>query len=309
MRRAAFLILASSLWAGLLLNRSLEVDGWQRTYILFIPSDNLKIPWFFRKARSLPLLMVLHGGGGSGRGILKTTKGEFNHLAEVYGALVVYPDALAGHWNDGRNVYPSQKMGIDDVKFLLSIVERLSSEFSIDPTRIFITGHSNGAMMSYRMGCDAAEKIRAIAPVSSPMLKNTYLNCKPSSPVSLIFIMGTDDPIVPWEGGEVGFRGRKLGEVVSAEETFKFWGEVNKCKKRGKRVYLEDRAPEDGTKVWKESFLECQGRARVSLYGVEGGGHGWPGGISNLPEEIIGKTTRDIDACQVIWDFLFPNRR
>ncbi len=299
----AFMFIAGIVSGGILVNRSLEVDGLPRSYFLYVPDEALKLPPLFHRPKKIPVVFVLHGGGGNARSILKNTKGKFNTLADLYNFLVIYPNAVAGHWNDGRKIYPSQILGIDDVKFLLKIAEKLSWEFPVDLTKVFMTGLSNGAMMSYKVACEASQKIAAIAPVASPMNSSTHRHCHPWAPVSVMIIIGTEDPIIPWEGGEINFRGKYLGEVVSVEETFNFWGKTNGCIAEVERTYLPDVNTEDRTRVWKKEFKKCRAGKEVLLYGIEGGGHTWPGGDSILPQSIVGKISRDIDAAQLIWKF------
>ncbi len=157
--------------------------------------------------------------------------------------------------------------------------------------------------MSYRLACELTDKIAAIAPVAASMSDFLYYNCAPSEPISVLFIMGTEDPLMPWEGGEIRFGRLRLGRVVSAFKTVQFWAEYNECISESRRRYLPDKAPSDGTRVWRKRYARCNGGTEVILLGIEGGGHTWPGGLQYLPERIIGKTCRDIDACEVIWSF------
>src|SRR4030042_58972 len=145
--------------------RTIMVNGLERTYRIHIPPD---LP----EGSTPALLFVLHGGGGTGEGMERTlTRGVFNILADQQNFLVVYPDGVEKNWNDGRkNVSdPAHQQNIDDVGYFTILIENLSDEFSIDPHRIFTTGISNGAMMSYRLACEIPEKIAAIAPVAGAL--------------------------------------------------------------------------------------------------------------------------------------------
>ncbi len=303
-----FLILTTTIFAlsrknptpgnrGMTVSHYITVDGLERTYLLHIPPlSKLK--------RRPPLVIALHGGGGSGRDMIRLTGGGFNTLSNAGGFLVVYPDGIRKHWNDGRGlIYYSHRRNIDDVKFISRLIDRLVDEFNVDKSRVYVTGMSNGALMSYRLACELTNKIAAIAPVGASISENLYFSCHPSRPISVLIIMGMKDPLVPWNGGFLHFRRLKLGRVISTPDTARFWASINHCSREEGIQYLPDRDPYDGTRVWKKKYAGCSKNAEVILYGIENGGHTWPGGFQYLPESIIGRTCRDIDASRIILNF------
>ena len=164
---------------------------------------------------------------------------------------------------------------------------------------------SNGAMMSFRCGCELAGKISAIAPVAGNIPLSLYTNCRPVRALSLLAINGTKDPFMPYEGGEVtGPLGRrKIGKVLSAEESSRFWVKRDSCISEPVISMEDDKDPADGTRIEKRAYYGGIGNSEVILYTVREGGHAWPGGYPYLGEWIIGKTSRDIDACSEIWEF------
>jgi polyhydroxybutyrate depolymerase len=255
--------------------------------------------------------MVLHGGGGTGKGMVKLTHGGFDRLSDREGFIVVYPDGIEKHWNDGRQnlSYRAHREKIDDVGFISALIDHLAKEDSIDIKRVYVTGISNGAIMSLRLGCGLSEKIAAIASVAGSMPENMPSQCSPSRSISVLIISNTADPLVPWGGGEIRFGLRRFGRVLSVPETVKFWVNHNQCSSPPNIIWEPDRDPKDGTSVRRESYSECQESSEVVLYVIEGGGHTWPGGHQYLPQWIIGKTSRDIDANEVIWDFLKKHKR
>jgi len=121
--------------------------------------------------------------------------------------------------------------------------------------------------------------------------------------VSFILNAGTEDPIVPWEGGELRLGRLRLGKVLSARETVMYWVTRNGCVPSPRVSWEPDRDPEDGTRVRRESYDRCRNGAEVVFYMIEGGGHSWPGGLQYFPEWLIGKTNRDMEATEVIWEF------
>jgi len=274
---------------------SISSGGLERTYTIHIGSS-------YDKARPTPLLIVLHGGGGTGQGMVKLT--GFNAVADREDFIVVYPDGFEKHWNDGRGVqWQAQTENVDDVGFISALIDHLSDELSIDAKRIYVTGISNGGMMSHRLGCELSQKIAAIAPVASNIPVNMASVWAPSRPVPVLIINGTDDPLERWDGGEIRLGRNTFGIVLSVADTVKFWVGKDQCSPSPTIRQLPDKDPSDGTMVRKEVYGGCQDGAEVVLYAVEGGGHTWPGGLQYLTPVIIGKTSRDFNASEVIWQF------
>ncbi len=298
-------VLQSLIWAGILVRQTIQVDSLERSYLLFIPNRLARVPGFFLRRSTYPLLIVLHGGGGSGQGMVRMTREKFNQWADLRDFIVVYPDAYEKHWNDGRGLefYPSQRLEVDDVKFISQLIEKIGQAFPLNPARIYVTGMSNGGLMAYRLACELSQRIDSIAPVAAPMGLKLYEKCHPTSPVSVLIIMGTDDPIIPWNGGQIRFGSLALGEVISAEDTAEFWAEVNGCQQAQGPFYLPDKDPLDGTKVWKKLYTQCSSGKKVQLYGIEGGGHTWPGGQPYLSSELVGRVSRDVNGCEEILRF------
>jgi polyhydroxybutyrate depolymerase len=279
--------------------RTVFSDGLERTYRIHIPPE---LPDNITPA----LVFVLHGGGGTGEGMERSlTLGGFNTIADQQNCIVVYPDGVEKNWNDGRkNVTdPAHHQNIDDVGFFTILIENLSQEFNIDPHRIFVTGISNGAMMSYRLACEIPEKIAAIAPVAGALPIDLLSFNISDVPISVCVISGTDDPLVPWEGGLVGFPRNPRGIVLSVPESVSFWVAHNNCATPPNVTVLPDRDPTDHTWVQKDTYGNGTNATEVTLYTIYNGGHTWPDGYQYLPESLIGRTTHDINANTIIWDF------
>jgi polyhydroxybutyrate depolymerase len=275
---------------------SIIYGGLKRTYSVHISSS-------YDQNKTTPLVIVLHGGGGTGKGMVKLT--GFNAVADKESFIVVYPDGFEKHWNDGRGVqrYRTQIENIDDVGFIAALIDRLSDELNINASMVYVTGISNGGMMSHRLGCELSQKIAAVAPVASNIPVNKASVWAPSRAVPVLIINGTDDPLVPWAGGDIHFGNITLGEVLPVADTVKFWVEKNGCSSSPIITQLPDTDPVDGTTVRKEVYGGCQDGAEVVLYAIEGGGHTWPGGLQYLPESVIGRTSKEFNASEVIWQF------
>lgn len=283
---------AWSFAAGSTLEGNLISGGLTRHYRLFIPPS-------YSPAQPIPLVLVLHGGGGSGKGMNVLT--HFNRIAAREGFLVVYPDGVNGNWADGRGFTPPELAGVDDVRFLSDLITALSKTYSIDPDRVYVTGISNGGFMTQWLGCALADRIAAIAPVAAGLPANLQTTCSPSRPMAVIAFAGTDDPLVPYDGGTVGPGNR--GRTLSATESIALWASKAGCQPQPTFTDLPDTHLLDGTSVRLASFHACTPGTDVQLYTIVGGGHTWPGGLQYLPAALIGRTNRDIDASELIWAF------
>jgi len=133
-----------------------------------------------------------------------------------------------------------------------------------------------------------------------------YQNKAPSRPVPLLIINGVDDPFVPWNGGNIRgglFGQRIIGTVLSTPDTVKKWSEYNICQSNPQIIHIPDLEPDDGCSVDLKVYSGEKKSSEVILYEIKGGGHTWPGGWQYLPKSFVGKTCRDINACEIIWEF------
>jgi polyhydroxybutyrate depolymerase len=279
----------------------LAVAGRTRTYRLYVPA---------RRHGPAPLVLVLHGGGGSGANMEELTLEQFNRLADRNGFIVAYPDGVGRGWNDGRSDLKAEavKEGVDDVGFLRVLVEKLGRAYDVDRQRVFATGLSNGGLMSYRLACDAADLFAAVAPVAANMSVELAPKCRPASPVSVLIIDGKDDPIMPWAGGEIKVLWTRRGAVLPAQASFERWVELDGCAKPTIDAPV-DRIADDGTSLVRHAARHCRGTTEVLLYEVDGGGHTWPSGEPYLGERIVGKVSRELNASEEIWNFFARHPR
>jgi polyhydroxybutyrate depolymerase len=285
--------------------RSLLYDGIERSYRLHIPPG-------FDEDNEGALLFVLHGGGGTARGMENyLTRRGFNRLSDEQGFIVVYPDGFEKHWNDGRKNVSWQEgnVTIDDVGFLCTLIDMLLVEFDLDAERVFCCGISNGGQMSYRLACERTDKLAGIATVVSSLSEDLVAGCEPSGPLPVFMTVGTDDPLVPFEGGEIQLFNNTYGQVISVNETVDYWVTNNDCDDNPVISYLPDPDPTDGVRVRTELYGNGDNETQVLLYVMEGGGHTWPGGPQYFRESIIGKTCYDFDACEAIWKFFQESSR
>jgi len=190
---------ASLSWSG---QKSIESGGLERTYLVHLPPS-------YMKGTPTPLLIAFHGGGGDGEGMERLT--HMDDVSDIAGFIAVYPDGVDRNWNDGR---PEINPSVDDVGFVRDLLKQLESDYSIDAKRVYATGISNGGFMSYRLALDLDGTFAAVAPVGALMTEQLCRKPPPASPVSVLLIMGKDDPFVPWSGGDVTADLKKRGTVV-----------------------------------------------------------------------------------------------
>ena len=277
---------------------TLEHDGRERTYIVHVPGG-------FEPGKAAPLVLALHGGGGSGDrtdDLMKLTP-----VADREHFVVAFPDGIGHNWNDGRKDGGSEahEKDIDDVGFLRGLIDELSSKLPIDPKRVYAMGISNGAMMSGRLACDLSDRIAAVGLVAGSGPVGLGEMCKPVRPVPFLAFNGTKDRLVPYNGGTIPalLPWRDHGTVISVAELKSVWLNDNGCSPTPVVTELPDTDTRDDTRVIREAYGSCKAGADVVFYRVEGGGHTWPGGRQYLPERWVGKTNRDVSASDVIWRF------
>jgi polyhydroxybutyrate depolymerase len=267
---------------------TLTVGAEKRAYLLARPNRRLTKP--------RPLVIQLHGGRGTGRGIDRLT--NFNELGKKKGFLVASPDGIGGNWNDGReNLSPATTAttaNIDDVAFLDEIIDDVSRRASVDKTRVFVVGISNGAFMANRYACERSERVAGIGLVAGTMSPTLRASCKPTRPVRVIDFHGTDDPLVLYDGGVVA--GDK-GESIPVDNMLAVWSSTNRCGPQATMRVDRDLTIRD----WSGCITP------VRAYRVERGGHTWPGGPQYLPRRIIGRTTNTVNATNEIWAFFSGN--
>ena len=288
-------------------DRSLTVDGLTRTYIAHVPPR-------VSEGRPLPLVLAFHGGGGNASGF-KAYAG-LDALADREGFVVVYPDGSGRlgrrllTWNAGGCCGYAASQNVNDVAFTLAVVRDVARNVSIDPARVYATGHSNGAMMAYRLATEASERVAAIAPVAGAMQVASFL---PAREVPVLHVHSVDDPRALYGGG-LGppFPGTQSRVTHRAVETeLRRWIAHDRCPVEPRTV--EQRTtPIRGGPAHTASLLvwgPCASGAEVQLWKLTGAGHGWPGGHIRLPESVMGPETATIDAALEVWRFVSRFRR
>jgi polyhydroxybutyrate depolymerase len=266
--------------------RSLSVGGRPRSYLIHIPERSAG-------AGPMPVVLVFHGGGGNAQSVVEMS--NYDVASEEFGFLAVFPngtgrlDNLLLTWNAGTCCGYAQETGVDDVEFVRALIEDVAELTPIDLRRIYATGMSNGALMSYRLACELSDEIAAIAPIAGT--QNTQ-PCLPTRPLSVIHFHGTADENAPFDGG-IGDKSIAQVDFASVQQTIDFWRAVDGCPE----VPMTDRSGD----IVHERYAPCDQGAAVELYTIVGGGHAWPGG--NRPRGAADVPTQAISATRLSWEF------
>ncbi len=288
-----------------------NVDGQSRRYKIYIPQD--------AEGKALPVVFVLHGGGGNienmtGENGYKAPFKLWMDIAEKEKLIIVYVEGLNGaydkpSWNDCR-ADAIINSDADDVLYISTLIDEISREYNVDHARIYATGYSNGGIMSLRLAVELPGRIAAVA-VFGAAMANVSECVQPSQPVSVMFLNGTDDAFLPYEGGTVGKPpDPKHGSVLSVEASVKLWTEINKTDTVALEYTFPDLDFDDGGVVVKSTYSNGANGTEVVLYRINGGGHLPPSIMerySLLAENYFGKQNHDIELAEEVWKF-FRNK-
>jgi len=264
------------------IDRTLLYDGNDREYILYIPAN-------YQESQTAPLLFHLHGGNGYAQEWISAS--NMRSIADTAGCILVYPQALADPNDEGSlNWIHKDPTDHDDIYFIESIIDELSSEYMIDESRIYACGYSLGGEFTFELLCRLNNRIAAGAAVARTMQTYTYNNCSPEHPTALMTILGTDDYVSPYEG--LSWNGELF--YVSADDMHLYWAEFNNTELNPIVVDVPNTNISDGTTVQRKTWANGTNCVSVEELKVNGGGHDWPGVFGNM----------DIDSDQEIWNFV-----
>jgi polyhydroxybutyrate depolymerase len=276
-------------------------DGRTRTFHLYVPRS---LP----RHEAVPLLVALHGGFGSG--VQFETNSGFDQLADAHHFIVVYPDgtpirssgalADARVWNGGRCCGPAARQQVDDVGFVSQLIDLIARHHDIDTARVYAAGHSNGAIMSYRLACELSDKIVAVGVQSGSLEVDP---CQPTRPVSVLHIHGTADRNIPIDGG----RGDGIAGIAfqpPRDATLAF-ARADGCAASSATTTSPDHAD-----VSIETWKSCRDGAEVQFVSIAGASHAWMGHASTRRgRALTGAPYMEYDSSAAIWSFLAAHPR
>lgn len=256
-------------------------DGIERAY-------TVRVPPIADSTRPLPLVIALHGRGGSGQRMAHWS--GFDAKADSEGFLLVAPEGTG----NPRGWYTGFSSGgaIDDVGFIGALIDTLAARYSIDRGRVYVVGHSNGGVLAHRVASDLSTRVAAAAVVAGAMGvrfgdgRTTSID-PPRAPVPMLILHGDADDVVPYDAIALSPRGSR---PIPAPEAARFWARANEC-----GTLEPERDTIAGGRALRDRW-QSRCRAPVMLVTVRGGDHGWPRGTP-------------LDATEVIWEFFGQHRR
>ncbi len=280
----------------------LVTGGFQRSYLVHIPSG-------YDGSTELPLVVVIHGAFDTAKGIEKFS--GFSQLADQENFIVLYPEGIGifgflQHWNAGHCCGKAADDQIDDVGYLAKAIEDVCLRLSVDQTRVYMVGFSNGGMMTYRFAAEHTYVLAAVAPIAASIGGRASADAPewiiptPKNPLPILIIHGMDDDDIPFDGG---ISKHRKGErtYFSVEDSVEFWIEANGCKGEPTFSSLYEGA------IQIQKWDNCKNSSPTVLCKIDGWGHVWPGPYftAKLPAT---DPLLDFDAAEMIWQFFknFP---
>jgi polyhydroxybutyrate depolymerase len=260
---------------------TIEVDGITRSYRI-------------HRAPSLDPNpgLVISLSGVFGDGFQSEFNSGFDEEVDRVGWIAIYPDSVLDGWMAyGSDDTWGHHPGADDVPFLRALIDREIAGDGVDPGRVFVSGMSRGGMMTHRAGCELADVVAAIAPVSGNMATASGsaadVPCHPVRPISVLAMHGTGDSVIPFEGGRVDINFSPFREVMAK------WRALNGCTGDGSTAV-------DGAST--TTSWTCAGGTTTAMRVIAGGSHVWPGSWSQSGPD-------GFDAARVIVDFFAAHAR
>jgi len=268
-------------------NGAIVSSGVTRRYLLYVPKT-------YDRSKATPLVISFHPGATWPA--VEMHLSRWNDLAEEHGFIVVYPagsGAFFGGFSPGPHVWPGEPR---DVRFISDLTDKLEADYNIDPNRIYANGMSNGGGMAFELSCKLSDRIAAVGAVAAA--QGLPWDCGDSKPVPTVAFHGTADKFAPYQGGPSPIAPMPFANIPDWTAHV---AQRNQCKGDPINTRISP-------SVRRLAYTNCAQNAEVILYTIEGGGHTWPGG-EHLAEWIAGRTTDDINASSVMWEFFAQHPR
>ena len=227
-----------------------------------------------------------------------------NFVSNQNDFLAVYPQGVGiaspgFSWADGRGT-TADDANIDDVGFISKLIDSLYHDYSIDTNKVYVCGFSNGGFMTQRLACEIPGEFAAVGGLVCSMDTSLIQSCQPGEAVPMIYIAGTADPEVPYQGGSM--RNPRVEPIVAVDTALQFWIDNNNCQQAVPVENIPDSVQSDSSTVDLFKYVNCDCGADVYFYKIINGGHTWPG-VSQPQLPQLGNTNEDIHASYELWDF------
>lgn len=268
---------------------SLTYDEFERTFMVHLPPD-------YDGSESAPLVIMLHGATMDGVSMMLVS--DFNTAADEVGAIVVYPDGLAGRWGYlEADQLPPNSAYRDDVGFISALIDDLSTTYTIDPNRVYVAGYSNGGLLALRLRCEMEDRLAGIVAIGANYSFDLAQHCLESDPVSTLLVLGTKDGVFPMLGYAIPTDDGKLDSVFSLNQGMTFLTTLNGC--TNGMISTDMTPPTGGTRIIHYVYNSCVGGTEVSLLSLVDWDHDWPG---YEPTTVLGPAGDGL-VRDVIWAF------
>jgi len=286
---------------GLQTNQNIEIDGVVRSFHLYLPEN----------PKNAQIVFLLHGNRGSADQLLGLTglvapNKIWMNIAQRENLILVVPDGALGPeghqgWNDCRTDALNNPK-TDDVQFVNSLIDEITTKYKQADSKIFSVGVSNGGMMSMRLADEIPNRLHAFAAIVASRPINT--KCADADvPVSALIMNGTADPILPYTGGHI--RPRR-GELYSTIDTVAYWVNRNQANTTSGFIELDNSEADDNSTVRIQSYDNGTNNSRVVHYEMIDGGHTEPSIAEQydpLYKIVVGEQNNDIESAEEIWKF------
>ncbi len=282
----------------------ISVMGKRRYYLLHVPVN-------YNPGKKYPLVIVLHGAFSTPLQIERQS--GFSRIADREGFLAAYPSGAYGlfgflkHWNAGHCCGKAAQDNIDDVGFLLRVMDDIQAGYGVDTNRVYMTGFSNGGMLTYRFAAEHTDRLAAASPLAASLGGKASAEMPkwktpiPVSPLPLIVFHARDDLHVPYEGGISPKKGGER-EYISVNDSIEFWVKNNKCDPEPKVDKMNN------GRITRKEWPDQLRHNDIVLYTIDKWGHRWPGKFftDRLDKD---DPLKGFSAAEVIWDFFKTRSR
>lgn len=280
------------------LHKSLNSGQRERNYILHLPAQ-------YESGHKWPVIIALHGGGGTAENVVRFYGLE--KPAEAGGYILVYPDAVNKAWNipGMTSRVKGLDSSVDDLQFMEQLIDTLISSYHADAHRIYLTGMSRGAMFSLYLASALNQRVAGIAAVCGGISRQLAASYHFQRPIPVLMINGTRDPLVSYQGGAGKFnrrnRNNEGADLLPAEELVQKLRQLNHSSGDPIKTVLPDKDATDGCTAIEYSY--GSGQSLVDFIQIKGAGHTWPGGSQYLPRALVGRVCQDFSAGEKVVAF------